>query len=37
MKNTTDKSFVDILNNGENNWKQDTGNKNAGYPILSWQ
>ncbi len=37
MKNTTDKSFVDILNNGENNWKADTENKNKGYPILSWQ
>ena len=37
MKNTTDKSFVDILNNGENNWKADIENKNKGYPILSWQ
>ena len=29
--------FVQTLNNGENNWKQDTENKNGGYPILSWQ
>ncbi len=35
MKNNAE--FVQTLNNGENNWKQDTGNKNEGYPILSWQ
>ncbi len=38
MKDTSEEaSFVNILNNGENNWKQDTENKNDGYPILSWQ
>ena len=30
-------SFVELLNNGENNWKKDTNNINNGYPILNWQ
>ncbi len=33
-------SFVETLNNGENNWKKDkegTEAINEGYPILSWQ
>ena len=30
-------SFVELLNNGENNWKEDTNNINYGYPILNWQ
>ncbi len=41
MTDTTEgKSFVDILNNGETNWKEDkkgTEAINDGYPILSWQ
>ena len=30
-------SFIELLNNGENNWKKDTNNINNGYPILNWQ
>jgi len=30
-------SFVELLNNGENNWKKDVNNINKGYPILNWQ
>ena len=38
MKDTSvEFSFVDLLNNGENNWKADTEGINSGYPILSWQ
>ncbi len=41
MKDISEESsFVDILNNGENNWKEDKEGKeaiNEGYPILSWQ
>ena len=30
-------SFVELLNNGENNWKKDINYINNGYPILNWQ
>ena len=30
-------SFVELLNNGESNWKKDVNNINNGYPILSWE
>ena len=30
-------SFVELLNNGESNWKKDTNNINNGYPILYWE
>ena len=30
-------SFVELLNNGESNWKKDINNINNGYPILNWQ
>ena len=30
-------SFVELLNNGESNWKKDVNNINKGYPILNWQ
>ena len=30
-------SFVELLNNGESNWKKDVNNINNGYPILGWQ
>ena len=30
-------SFVELLNNGESNWKKDINNINNGYPILSFE
>ena len=30
-------TFVDLLNDGKENYKDDTNNQNQGYPILSWQ
>ena len=30
-------SFVELLNNGESNWKKDTNNINNGYPILNFE
>ena len=30
-------NFVDLLNQTNNNWKQDMNNINNGYPILNWQ
>lgn len=30
-------SFVELLNNGANNWKKDINYINNGYPILNWQ
>ena len=34
MKNN---EFLNLLNNGESNWKKDVNNINNGYPILDYQ
>ena len=34
MKNN---EFLNLLNNGESNWKKDVNNINNGYPILNFE